>query len=110
MARDRRWYRRTPAAVTSAAFLVAAALGPAGGAELPGKPMAERWCAACHVVTAEQSAVSEGAAPTFAAIAAMRSDEDLTAFLTAPHPPMAALGLARREVADLVAYIRSLAP
>jgi hypothetical protein len=32
----------------------------------------------------------------------------LTAFLSASHPRMPDMGLSRREISDLVAYIRSL--
>lgn len=98
----------TPKRMLALVALLAAA--PAGAQDLPGRALAERWCAACHVVSAEQTTVVEGAAPTLAAIAASRTDEALLAFLADPHPPMAPLGLTRREAAEIVAYVRSLAP
>lgn len=76
-----------------------------------GKRIAERWCSACHLVAPGQ-AVATVAAPPFASIAERSSKEldKLETFLADPHPVMPNLSLTRREIADLVAHIRSLRP
>jgi mono/diheme cytochrome c family protein len=74
-----------------------------------GKTLATRWCASCHVVSAEQeSATTE--APPFETIAKRPADEleKLELFLASPHAPMPPLDLSRTEIRDLIAYITSL--
>jgi mono/diheme cytochrome c family protein len=74
-----------------------------------GADLAKRWCAACHVVAADQKQASADA-PPFAAIAA-KSDftpEKVAFFLLDPHPKMPNFSLTRYEAADLAAYIGSL--
>lgn len=72
-----------------------------------GEALARRWCASCHVVSADQKSAASDA-PTFASIG--RSGEitaqGLALFLLSPHPNMPDMALTRKEVADLVAYIR----
>ena len=80
------------------------AADPDHGAEL-----AKRWCAACHLVDADQKQASADVA-SFAAIAA-KSDftpEKVAFFLLDPHPKMPNFPLNRNEAADLAAYIGSL--
>ena len=75
-----------------------------------GKRLAQRWCQACHVVTAGPRASTDGA-PPFATIAA-RPDFDaarITLFLLDPHAKMPNMSLTRMEAGDLAAYIGSLA-
>ncbi len=74
-----------------------------------GKRIAERWCASCHLVTPGQARASDGV-PTFASIAGRKTftAERLPTFLSHPHPVMPDMTLSRPEIADLVAYIRSL--
>lgn len=81
----------------------------AGDAE-NGKNLAQRWCAACHVVSSEQRQASV-AAPTFASIARRPGfDADkLAFFLLDPHPKMPNMSLSRREASDLAAYIATRA-
>ena len=74
-----------------------------------GENIAERWCASCHLVAADQHRASADVAP-FVTLARSKTDEQLAAFLTDSHPKMPNLHLSREEIADLVAYIRSLAP
>ena len=73
-----------------------------------GETLAKRWCAACHVVAADQSRGS-AMAPAFSEIA---TKPDVTAgrlalFLLSPHPRMPDMSLTRAEAADLAAYIAS---
>jgi mono/diheme cytochrome c family protein len=74
-----------------------------------GAELAKRWCAACHLVAADQKQASADVA-SFASIAA-KSDftpEKLAFFLLDPHPKMPNFPLSRTEAADLAAYIGSL--
>lgn len=98
---------------TRAAALLALALAssPAvAGEAQKGAVIARRWCASCHVVAGDQaSAVAD--APSFFDIAQRRTDRKaLSNFLVDPHPPMPDMHLSRREIDDIVTYIRSLDP
>ena len=85
--------------------------GPAWAAGNPeqGRQLAERWCASCHLVGPGQREASADV-PTFASIAQREDlpESLLAAFLTTPHPPMPNMALSRQEIADVLAYIRSL--
>ena len=73
-----------------------------------GETLAKRWCAACHVVAADQQR-SNGQAPPFSAIG-KTPDLDaakLALFIMLPHPKMPDMNLSRAEAADLAAYIVS---
>jgi mono/diheme cytochrome c family protein len=74
-----------------------------------GERLARRWCAACHVVAADQQRASTDA-PPFATIARVPgfSADKLALFLLEPHPKMPNMGLSRREAADLADYIAKL--
>lgn len=71
-----------------------------------GKRIAERWCAACHVVSGTQKNTSTEA-PPFSAIAARPAFDAgaVALFLLQPHPKMPDVGLSRDAAADLAAYI-----
>ena len=90
-------------AVVSCAFSAQAA-----GTPQAGQAIAERWCASCHVVTAEQTQASADV-PSFRSIAMKTGKLDwLSGFLAEPHPPMPNFSLTRQEIQDLVAYFESL--
>ena len=74
-----------------------------------GEVIAKRWCATCHVVAPDQKQASVDVS-TFADAARRKSDPELAAFLTDPHPKMPDLHLSRSDIANLVAYMRSLNP
>jgi mono/diheme cytochrome c family protein len=74
-----------------------------------GKRLANRWCAACHVVAPEQTRANADV-PSFADIARRQDAQRLTRFLSNPYPRMPDMSLTHAEIADLVAYIRTLAP
>jgi mono/diheme cytochrome c family protein len=103
---------RRAAAALVAAVVISIGCVPharaAGDAE-NGRNLAQRWCAACHVVAPGQREATE-AAPTFAEIARRpRFNADALAFfLLDPHPKMPNMSLTRREAADLAAYIATL--
>ncbi len=73
-----------------------------------GGTLAKRWCAACHVVAADQQRAG-GQAPPFSAIGKTPNLDTarLALFLLLPHPRMPDMALSRAEAADLAAYIQS---
>ena len=74
-----------------------------------GKRVAVRWCAACHVVTADQRHAYADA-PSFREIANRPnfSESGLVTFLLNPHAKMPNMSLTRIEANDIAAYIRTL--
>jgi len=97
------------AALLSLLVLVAAASSAVAADAANGEALARRWCAACHVVSADQTSGSTQTAP-FSAIG-RRSNFDagqLALLLLAPHPAMPDMGLSRGEAADIAAYIATL--
>ena len=93
-------------AVAAAGFSAAAATR--GDAE-NGAKLAERWCAACHLVSPQQQRATADA-PPFSVIGQRPgfSAEGLAFFLMEPHPKMPSMSLSRQEAADLAAYIESV--
>ena len=73
-----------------------------------GEKLAKRWCAACHVVAADQKSGNTQAAP-FSATAKLPDFDaaKLALYLLTPHPKMPDMSLSRSEAADLAAYIVS---
>ncbi len=95
------------------AFALSAALTK--GAAMPadaahGEQLAKRWCAACHIVAADQTGGADNV-PALASIAKMPgfSADNIAQFLVDPHPKMPDMQLTRDEAKDLGAYIASLA-
>ncbi len=76
-----------------------------------GRLLAETWCVTCHVIADDQTSAVPAGPPAFPALAAdpAVTAERLSGFIRDPHPPMPDISLTRREVADLVGYIQSLA-
>lgn len=90
-------------------MLMAAHTVPAVAADIEeGRKIADAWCASCHLT----SATGTDTAPQFREIARNRSlsSNSLSRTLAAPHPAMPRLDLSRRQIDDLVAYLRSLNP
>lgn len=83
----------------------AAAQGPAAG-----RPLAERWCMACHVIERESPTLSPDRGPNFAVIAARptTTPESLRRYLSTGHTHMPDFALSRYESDALIAYILSL--
>lgn len=94
-------------------WLLAALTGsvrPAAAADAAnGLRLAERWCAACHVVSPNQRQASTEAIP-FRELARRPGFDAarLVFFLLYPHPVMPDMSLTRREAEDLTAYIATL--
>ena len=100
--------RRSLAIVVVLVELVSSGSAFAADAER-GERLARRWCAACHVVAADQRQANADA-PSFATIASRRdfNARRLTFLLLSPHPVMPELALRRGEAEDIVAYIEKL--
>ena len=91
-------------------LLFGLAATPAQAADIAcGQRSAARWCATCHMISPDQ-AQSSPDAPSFAAVAGRYESRDLRLFLMAPYPRMPNMPLSQPEIADLVAYIRTLGP
>lgn len=95
-------------------LLTAGAAIAADGGAARGEVLAKRWCASCHVVTADQTRASSDA-PSFFALTGetARTPEALAAYLALPetvHGKMPDLHLSRVEIADIVAYVETLKP
>jgi mono/diheme cytochrome c family protein len=75
-----------------------------------GRQLAETWCSNCHVVGPGQRRGTSNGAPTFAAIARLKSTTHvaLTVFLQTPHDRMPDLHMSRDEIDNVAAYIISL--
>ncbi len=92
-----------------AAAAMAVTILPGHAADIAhGRALAQRWCASCHVVSADQKEANADA-PPFTTIAHMSiSPQALAYFLLDPHPKMPTLPLSRIAADDIVAYIQSL--
>jgi mono/diheme cytochrome c family protein len=103
--------RRAAALVPCLAVLVASACAaPASAADAAqGERLARRWCAECHVVAPDQTR-ARADAPSFAAISATRRIPQIEGFLRQNHPQMPDMSLSRDEIANLIAWMQSLAP
>ena len=102
--------RRRNAILGSASWLILlSAPAVAAGDLLAGKVIAEGWCAACHIASAEQTSSMKGA-PSFPDIAnkAQSDYAVLEGIIADPHPPMLNFNLTREQIHDLLAYIDSL--
>jgi mono/diheme cytochrome c family protein len=75
-----------------------------------GEQLARRWCASCHIVSADQTRGADNV-PAFASIAKRPgfAADKIARFLMDPHPKMPDMQPTRSEAADLGAYIASLA-
>jgi len=96
------------AALLSSLMLAGFATAAGAADAANGQTLAKRWCAACHVVAADQTK-GNTQAPPFSAIAATPglTAASLALFLLTPHPKMPDMNLSRAEAADLAAYIGS---
>ena len=100
--------RRAAAAMAALAALSLSANAYAADVD-HGETLAKRWCAACHVVSDDQSHGSDNV-PTFASIGRRPgvTADSIATFLRDPHPKMPDMQISRKESEDLAAYIVSL--
>lgn len=85
-------------------------LGQPGSADAQnGRELAQKLCATCHVVSADQ-APARIDVPSFAVIANLpgQTAERLAGAIVIPHPEMPAVSLTRQEIRDVIAYILTL--
>ena len=78
-----------------------------------GAALAQIWCASCHVIGTDNSQTALADAPAFPQIAQTLDERrrgELVVWLIEPHGAMPNLSLTRAEIANLLAYIKSLAP
>jgi len=108
-----RLFRWHPAPVLAACAIAAvmpavAVAADEGNAERGGN-LAERWCATCHVIDARGTGTAVDMAPPFPSMAG-NSTESLRGAITGPHVQMPQLDIGRRDIDDLIAYIRTSGP
>lgn len=73
-----------------------------------GAQLSRDLCAGCHIVSEDQRGPVIEGIPSFPELArSKRTNAQLRAWLTDPHPPMPPLPLSEREIASVIAYIRS---
>jgi len=73
-----------------------------------GERLSHDLCAECHIVSDTQRGPALDGVPPFGELArSKRTNAQLRAWLTDPHPPMPQLPLSEREIASVIAYIRS---
>jgi len=102
---------RTIAALLSLTFFASLSSAAWAADAFQGETLAKRWCASCHVVSADQKH-GNTQAPPFSEIAKKpHLDAPMIAlFLLRPHPPMPDMSLTRNEAGDLAAYIKKQGP
>ncbi|HSM19532.1 MAG TPA: c-type cytochrome [Hyphomicrobiales bacterium] len=93
----------------AAAGQLSAASAQGWGDAAAGREIADRWCAACHLVAPDQQQASADVA-SFMEIARVTEGEFavLEAFLIDPHPAMPEMSLTRQEIRDIIAYFVTL--
>jgi len=75
---------------------------------LAGEQLSRNLCSECHIVSETQRGPVLDGVPSFPVLArSKRTSAQLRAWLTDPHPPMPNLPLSEREIASVIAYIRS---
>ncbi len=91
------------------ALLISAVFVQAGDSD-NGERLAQRWCAACHVVAPNQQSANADA-PPFATIAKKPGFDagKVALFLLDPHPKMPNMSLSRGDADDIASYIATFA-
>jgi mono/diheme cytochrome c family protein len=103
-----------PAQVFAAGFVLTALTAFTASAQAgnpaAGRRLALSVCANCHVVPESRRESAMDAAPTFAAIAndPAMTDDRLRRFLIQPHSQMPPIVIARQEIEDVIAYLRTI--
>jgi mono/diheme cytochrome c family protein len=100
----------TAVALCVAALGMISAVTPIRAADaMNGERLAQRWCAACHVVSSDQRQAYADA-PPFEEIAKRPnfSESGLMTFLLDPHAKMPNMNLSRIEAGDIAAYVHRL--
>jgi mono/diheme cytochrome c family protein len=111
--RTMKWQRRIAFAICGWAFGLSLGGGVAmaqSGDASRGEALAAAWCAQCHIIDARGRGRTADMAPPFPVIAGhpARTPDYLHGWLIREHPRMPDFNLGRQDIADLIAYIRSL--
>lgn len=95
---------------TSLYLIPADAHAQKSGNPMRGAALADSWCSSCHIIDKKGGGNAVDPAPPFPVIAndPKKTSAYLQAWLSTRHPQMPNFNLARREIMDLSAYIRSL--
>lgn len=99
----------------SLALLAGAMLLPANAAvaqdareRRAGELLSRDLCSQCHIVSETQRGSALDGIPSFLDLArSKRTNAQLRAWLTDPHPPMPDVPLSEREISSVISYIRS---
>lgn len=95
--------------IGSVVLMVAATSSPSIAQDwVSGKQLTETWCLECH--TPSGAAQATDAAPPFKTIVNQPeyTEDRLRVWLTDPHPPMPNFNLSKREIDDIIAYLKRL--
>lgn len=75
-----------------------------------GATLAQELCSGCHVVSEKQRGPAYDGVPSFPTLGRSElTNAQLRGWLSEPHPVMPAMPLSEREIAAVIAYIRSFA-
>ena len=98
-------------AATSLYLATGSAQAQKRGDAMRGAALAESWCRSCHIIDKIGSGTAVDPAPPFPLIAndPRKTPAYLQRWLSTSHPQMPNFNLGRREIVDLIAYIRTLA-
>jgi mono/diheme cytochrome c family protein len=98
--------------VATGLFLTAGTVqAQTSGDKMRGAALAESWCRSCHIIDNQGTGISVDPAPPFPMVAndPSKTPAYLQHWLSTSHPQMPNFNLGRREIVDLIAYIRTLA-
>lgn len=98
-------------AITGFCVMSAGVAAQTGGDAIRGAALAESWCQSCHIIDQRGTGRTVDPAPPFPLIASdpKKTPAYLQRWLSTSHPQMPDFNLGRREIEDLIAYIRTLA-
>jgi mono/diheme cytochrome c family protein len=105
----RLWWLLALGLMVAVPIAASTAQAPVAGDPQAGRAYALKNCSSCHLVSLNQPP-PEHKAPSFAAIAGMRSTTEMSlhAFLSTPHPHMPNFIVPPKDGQDVIAYILSL--
>jgi len=98
-------------AATGMCLATGSAQAQKSGDAMRGAALAESWCSTCHIIDNKGAGTSIDPATPFPVIAndPKKTPIKLQQWLSTSHPQMPNFNLGRRDIVDLIAYIRSLA-
>ena len=96
---------------TGVCLATGSAQAQTAGDAVRGLALAESWCSRCHIIDERGAGTTVDPAPPFPLIAndPKKTPAYLQRWLSTAHPQMPNFDLGRREMVDLIAYIKSLA-